>query len=72
MKKQSNFLMIILGILIGLINGFLGAGGGMVAVPALKHFGLSQKEAHENAVAVILIIASLMSNLLSTPELAPI
>ena len=63
MKKQSNFLMIILGILIGLINGFLGAGGGMIAVPALKHFGLSQKEAHENAVAVILPL-TLLSALL--------
>lgn len=46
--------MIILGLLVGLVNGFLGAGGGMIAVPALKSVGLSTKQSHENAVAVIL------------------
>ena len=54
MKKKRNLYMIILGFLVGIINGFLGAGGGMIAVPALKGSGLSTKEAHENAVAVIL------------------
>ncbi len=52
--KKKTFKEIIFGIIIGLINGFLGAGGGMIAVPALKASGLTQKEAHENAVAVIL------------------
>ena len=51
---MRKLLKIIFGIFIGLINGFLGAGGGNVAVVALKSAGLSQKEAHENAVAVIL------------------
>lgn len=46
--------MIVFGFFIGLINGFLGAGGGTVAVPALKGAGLSAKESHENAIAVIL------------------
>ena len=63
MKIKSNFLKIILGFLVGLINGFLGAGGGMIAVPALKHFGLSQKESHENAVAVILPLTILSAAL---------
>ena len=62
MRKQ-NFFKIIFGFLIGLINGFLGAGGGMVAVPALKKSGLSQKEAHENAVAVILPLTLLSAAL---------
>ena len=52
MKKK--LISVIFGLFIGLINGLLGAGGGMLAVPALKYAGLSQKEAHENAVAVIL------------------
>ena len=52
--KKKNLVKIILGFFIGLINGFLGAGGGNIAVPALKKAGLSVKEAHENAVAVIL------------------
>ena len=41
----------------GIINGLLGAGGGMLAVPALKKLGLDQKAAHKNAVAVILPMA---------------
>lgn len=52
MKKK--FLTIVLGLLIGVVNGLLGAGGGMLAVPALKKLGLDQKDAHRNAVAVIL------------------
>ncbi len=52
--KRKSFTKIIFGIFIGLVNGFLGAGGGNIAVPALKAGGLSEKEAHINAVAVIL------------------
>lgn len=52
MKKK--FYSIIFGFLIGIVNGFLGAGGGIIAVPALKHSGLDTKEAHTSAVAVIL------------------
>ncbi len=63
MKKQSNVIKIIFGFLIGLINGFLGAGGGMIAVPALKQSGFSQKEAHENAIAVILPLTILSAAL---------
>ena len=52
--KKKRLISVVFGLFIGLINGLLGAGGGMLAVPALKYSGLSQKEAHENAVAVIL------------------
>lgn len=44
------------GVLVGLVNGMLGAGGGMITVPLLKKMGLDQKKAHANAVAVILPI----------------
>lgn len=44
------------GIVIGLINAILGAGGGMLVVPVLKSKGLSQTEAHATAIAVILPI----------------
>ena len=47
------------GMLIGIVNGALGAGGGMLAVPFLKKHGLEQKQAHKNAVAVILPITAL-------------
>ncbi len=55
MKKK--LITIFLGTLIGVINGLLGAGGGMLAVPCLKKLGFDQKDAHRNAVAVILPIA---------------
>jgi len=47
------------GLLIGVVNGLLGAGGGMIAVPLLKKMGLEQKQAHTNAVALILPISIL-------------
>lgn len=42
------------GFFAGTINGFLGTGGGMLAVPLLKKQGLEQKNAHASAIAVIL------------------
>ncbi len=41
------------GVLIGFVNGLLGAGGGMVAVPLLKWMGLDEKCAHATSIAVI-------------------
>lgn len=60
MEKKSKLLnLAYLGI--GVVNGLLGAGGGMLAVPILKKIGFSQKEAHANAVAVILPLSILSS-----------
>ena len=42
------------GVIIGVVNGLLCAGGGMLAVPLLKKSGLEQKEAHATSIAVIL------------------
>lgn len=54
---KNKVITVFIGFFIGIIGGLLGAGGGMLAVPALKRLGLSVKEAHENAVAVILPLA---------------
>ena len=54
--SKKNAVFALWGTLIGFINGMLGAGGGMVAVPLLKKCGLQGKSAHSNAVAVILPI----------------
>ena len=51
---KNKIITLTFGFLIGIINGLLGAGGGMIAVPALKKLGMEQKDAHRNAVAVIL------------------
>lgn len=56
-KLKRNLTSLLYGIGIGLVNGVFGAGGGMIAVPVLKSNGLDQKQAHANAVAVILPIS---------------
>ncbi len=44
------------GVVIGIVNVVLGAGGGMLTVPLYKKIGMEQKEAQINAVATILPI----------------
>ena len=61
--KKNNLLTAAAGLAVGIVNGLLGAGGGMIAVPLLKKLGLSQKQAHANAVAVILPITVLSAAL---------
>ena len=58
-KKSKKYLLALSGFSIGVINGLFGAGGGMIAVPLLKKLGFPQKEAHINAVAIILPISIL-------------
>ncbi len=56
-KKLSRPLFAISGVILGVINGLLGSGGGMIAVPLLKKMGLDQRTAQANAVAVILPVS---------------
>lgn len=42
----------------GLVNGLLGSGGGMLAVPALEGAGLKPRSAHSSSLAVILPISA--------------
>ena len=51
---MNKSLKALAGIGIGFINGLLGAGGGMLAVPVLKQSGLEQKKAHATGLALIL------------------
>ncbi len=50
MKK---LLSAVFGVLIGFINGTVGAGGGLIAVPLIKSFGTELKESHSTAIAVL-------------------
>lgn len=61
MKRKTKifFKNAAFGTLIGIVNGCFGAGGGMIAVPLLKKSGMDQKQAHANAIAVILPITVL-------------
>lgn len=56
-KKYLNLKNILCGVGIGLVNGLLGSGGGMIAVPVLKNLGFSQSDAQANAIAVVLPIS---------------
>ena len=51
---MKNVLKWIGSIGVGLINGLLGAGGGMLAVPLLEKQGLSPRQSHATSIAVIL------------------
>lgn len=61
--RRKEVLCAAWGMAIGLINSLFGAGGGLVAVRALTQTGLSQKQAHANAVGVILPITLLSAGL---------
>lgn len=59
MKEQSKKLWLSLGgFATGLMNGLLGAGGGLLAVPLLRSVGLDTKAAHANSVATVLPICA--------------
>ncbi len=60
MKEKTNALLTTGGgLLIGFVNGLLGAGGGMLAVPILERSNLEKKKAHASAVAVIMPLSLL-------------
>lgn len=42
------------GLLIGLLNGFFGSGGGILAVALLEKRGLSTRQSHATSLALIL------------------
>ncbi len=53
-QKKQTLLYGVFGLGAGLLNGFFGAGGGTLLVPALEHFGLESKKAHATSIAIIL------------------
>ncbi len=50
----KKLMLVLIGGVIGFLNGFFGGGGGMVCVPTLEKFlNLDNKKAHATAIAVI-------------------
>lgn len=54
MKKARKFFE---GALCGLLNGFFGSGGGVIAVPVLEKEGSDPNTAHATSVALIFMLS---------------
>jgi len=52
--KRATFLHAAGGLVAGLLNGLLGAGGGMVIVPMLEKTDLPPTRAHATSIAIIM------------------
>lgn len=63
MKIKKYIYSSLSGVVIGMVNGMLGAGGGLLTVPLLRKLGMEQKRAHANAIAVILPISFVSATL---------
>lgn len=54
-KKVSIWLLLLIGLFIGFVNGFWGGGGGMICVPTLSLIlGLEEKQAHATTILIML------------------
>jgi uncharacterized membrane protein YfcA len=53
---QTIMILILVGLLAGMLSGFVGVGGGMIIVPALVYFlSLNQLEAQGTSLAVLMM-----------------
>jgi len=65
-ERCKKWLLPLVGLFIGFINGFFGGGGGMLLVPSLKFIGgVDQKKSQATAISIILPL-SLISALIYT------
>ena len=72
MKKTHWFRYGLSGAAAGLVNGFFGAGGGMVLVPLLIRFaGLEDKKAFSSAIAIILPMCLVTLGVYWTQQIFP-
>lgn len=56
-KLRSILFFVLIGLSIGLINGFFGGGGGMLCVPLLLLMGLDNQHAQASAIVVMVPIS---------------
>lgn len=65
MKKKTRNIKngAFIGFAAGLLNGLLGAGGGMVVVPLLEKNGLKPTNAHATSIAIIVPLCILSASL---------
>ena len=58
---KSRLKSILCGIIIGIVNGFFGSAGGIIAVEAMEQQKIEEKKAHATALFVIFPITVLSS-----------
>ena len=59
---RKNWKMVVIGVVVGFLNGLFGAGGGSVVVPAMEKFlGVDAKKSHSTAIAIILMMSVVSS-----------
>ncbi len=58
---NKRFKLSAFGFLAGVMNGMLGAGGGLIIVPLLKHCGLNQQKSQATAISIVLPLTAISS-----------
>lgn len=61
MKKILKLKTLFMGFICGIINGFLGSGGGIIAVQSLQKLGVESKDSHATSLFVILPLSAISS-----------
>ncbi|MCB0789462.1 MAG: sulfite exporter TauE/SafE family protein, partial [Flavobacteriales bacterium] len=62
MSLTTLLLLVIIGLLAGVLSGFVGVGGGLIIVPALVYImGLSQHEAQGTSLGVLLLPVGILA-----------
>lgn len=62
MTSQTILILLIIGLLAGILSGFVGVGGGVVIVPALIYFmSMSQHQAQGTSLFVLLLPTGILA-----------
>lgn len=62
MTVQTLIILVLIGILAGVLSGFIGVGGGVVIVPALVYFlGLTQHQAQGTSLFILLLPVGILA-----------
>lgn len=62
MPTQTIFILIIIGLVAGVMSGFVGVGGGVVIVPALVYFlGLTQHQAQGTSLFILVLPVGILA-----------
>ena len=62
MPTQTIIILIIIGLVAGLMSGFVGVGGGVVIVPALVYFlGLTQHQAQGTSLFILVLPVGILA-----------